>query len=142
MAVSRQRNLEQPPYADTLPDCVCPVFDALSAQLQTHCRIRLHAGKPRVWNASGREPPNIRALGSGSDPLHHCLGGPAGRPRVCCGSVASAPCQTGKPVASHPYHPRPPVRLVATLVLRCPSLWPRPSHAAPLLDGCFRGLAR
>ena len=29
----------------------------------------MHAGKARVWNASGREPPNIRALGSGSDPV-------------------------------------------------------------------------
>ena len=49
-----------------------------------------------------------------------------------------APCQTGQPVASHPYHSRP-VCLVASLVLRCPSLRPRPSHAAPLLDGCFQG---
>ena len=115
------------------------VFDALFAQLQTHCRIRLHAGKPRVWNASGREPPNIRALGSGSDPVWPCdrslpaaqrgitiLGAPLGDP------VASAPCQTGQPVASHPYHPRPPVPdlscyscfalplAVATSFARCP----------------------
>ena len=39
-------------YADASPDRVRPVFDTLSAQLQTHCRIRLLAGKARVWNAS------------------------------------------------------------------------------------------
>ena len=107
-----------------------PVFDALSASLEDTLP----------------DPPHMRALGSdplplGSPTRHHCLAGAAGRPRVCCGSVAPAPCQPVL-VASHPHHPRPPVRLVAAFVLRFPSLRPGPSHAAPLLDSGFRGLAR
>ena len=57
-------------YVVAEPERVRPLLDALSAALWEHARVRLHAGKTRIWNAAGEEPPTIAdlAAASSSDP--------------------------------------------------------------------------
>ena len=44
-------------YVVAEPERVRPLLDALSAALWEHARVRLHAGKTRIWNAAGEELP-------------------------------------------------------------------------------------
>ena len=44
------------------PERIRPILTALQAALWEHARIQLHAGKTRIWNAAGEEPPNISDL--------------------------------------------------------------------------------
>ena len=92
-------------YADTSPDRVRLVFDALSAHLETQCRIWLHARKAvrRVLKmllavslpTSGvrqRQRPGVwQPLTANSPVRHPCWG----RRSATCGSVALAPSQAG-----------------------------------------------
>ena len=68
------------------------VLDLLSLHLHQHARIRLHRGKARLWNASGREPPGVRELGSVEDPVwlgDHAL--PSEQGLVASASSAAVP---------------------------------------------------
>ena len=49
-------------YIVANPERVRPLLDALSAALWEHARVQLHAGKTRIWNAAGEEPPSIADL--------------------------------------------------------------------------------
>ena len=40
-----------------------PLYNAMDLQLQTRAGIRLNAGKTRVWNRAGIQPPNMDDLG-------------------------------------------------------------------------------
>ena len=57
-------------YVVAEPERVRPLLDALSAALWEHARVRLHAGKTRIWNAAGEELPSIADLAAAgsSDP--------------------------------------------------------------------------
>ena len=56
-------------YVTTSPERARAVFDLLSLHLHQHAHIRLHRGTARLWNASGREPPGVRELGSVEGPV-------------------------------------------------------------------------
>ena len=57
-------------YVVASPQRVKPLHDALTRALWAHARVQLNAGKTRVWNAAGEEPPQLSALrGSPEDPV-------------------------------------------------------------------------
>ena len=51
-------------YIVANPERVRPLLDALSAALWEHAHVQLRAGKTRIWNAAGGEPPSIADLTS------------------------------------------------------------------------------
>ena len=47
------------------PERARPLYSAMDLQLQTRAGIQLNAGKTRVWNRAGIQPPNMDDLGEG-----------------------------------------------------------------------------
>ena len=50
-------------YALCSPERVRPIYNLLAEAFRRHAGIELHAGKTKVWNKAGIEPPNIADLG-------------------------------------------------------------------------------
>ena len=53
-------------YALCPPERVRPIYDMLAEAFRRHAGIELHAGKTKVWNKIGAEPPDIGDLGGQS----------------------------------------------------------------------------
>ena len=110
------------------PDRIRPIFDMLSDAWR-HARIFLNAGKTKVWNATGHEPPGVSELASGSDP-------------VFVGSRSLAPSQQGLfvlgvPVGGHSGLGRCSSFVAFVVVLLLAPVHPCASSVAARLHGRF-----
>ena len=49
-------------YIVALPERVQQLHDAIAEAMWAHARVQLNAGKTRLWNAAGEEPPQLAAI--------------------------------------------------------------------------------
>ena len=60
-------------YIVCQPDRVKVIYDIMGEALWTHCRIRINAGKTKVWNQNGLKPPGVEDLGENAWMGDHAL---------------------------------------------------------------------